>query len=60
MPLTERGRAILAIIERDLPSRKAFAGRSFAEKLDFLDRLKAAADEHERICAFERTESEQP
>jgi hypothetical protein len=25
-----------------------------------LDRLKAAADEHERICAFERTESEQP
>ncbi len=60
MALTERGRAILSIVERDLPSRKALAAGSFAEKLDFLDRLKAASDEHERVCALERAEAEQP
>lgn len=56
MPLSERAQAILAKIERELPSRKV--PRTFAEKLEFLDRLKKAADEHERACRLEATETE--
>jgi hypothetical protein len=60
MALSERGRAILTVIERDLPSRKALAGASFGEKLDFLDRLKRATDEYERILRLEQLEREEP
>ena len=58
MALSERGRYILTIVERDLPSRRALAGASFAAKLDFLDRLKEATDEYERILRLEQKERE--
>ena len=58
MLLSERGCAILNIIERDLPSRKALSGASFGEKLDFLERLKKVTDEYERVLRLEQIERE--
>jgi hypothetical protein len=58
MPLSERGRVILARLEAKLPSRKALGALSFEEKLEVLDRLKQAADEYERTRSLDQTEPE--
>jgi hypothetical protein len=55
MPLSERAQAILAVTERELPSRKAAV--TFAEKLDLLDRLKAATNEYEQTCSLDDSEN---
>jgi hypothetical protein len=60
MPLSERGRAILAVIEHNLPSRRALASLSISQKLDVLELLKRAADRFDQGDLAGSTNSETP